>query len=438
MTKKLIVLNIVALTSDLIDRTNPKNIKKLISGGKSVSIIPTFPAVTCSVQASITTGVLPNKHGIIANGYYDKKSKSVSFWEQYDSLVEQTRIWENLKKKNKNFKTALLFWQNSLFTNSDIVITPKPLHLEKKMIEWCYSKPQNFYEEISSEIGEFELKSYWGPFSSIKSSSWILHATKLVIKKQKPDLVMSYLPHLDYAAQKFGPFSNELSNSVNEIDNLLGDFVEFLKLNFPDEYEIMIISEYGFNEVSKSISPNKILREHNLQSFRTISNKEYIDFEFSKAFAMVDHQIAHIYTDNEHEKTVKDIFSTIPGISKIIDKSEQKAIGINHPKSGNLILCAEKNFWFNYYWWDSSEKAPEFTFSVDIHRKPGYDPLELFFDKQTMTISHDTNLIHGSHGIFSESDASNLPIAVIPKCLNLSSKKLPITQIFTLISDFFN
>jgi len=242
-----------------------------------------------------------------------------------------------------------------------------------------------------------------------------------------------YLPHLDYTSQKFGPDSDEFKESVMELDNLLGDFSLFLNQKFNDEYEIIILSEYTFNSVSKSISPNLILRQAGLLSTRRIEGKDYIDYEFSKAFAMVDHQIAHIYINPGYEDEVYQILKN-KNLGIILDSKLQKELKINHPKSGNLILCANTDSWFNYYWWDDVKYAPDFTFSVDIHRKPGYDPLELFFDFKTKQISHDTSLIKGSHGLIPTDD--NLPLIGTSFNSNLD-KIVSAIDIKQLIMNFF-
>ena len=430
--KKLIVLDIVGLSKKHYDQIKPKNISKILEHGSVSSFQPSFPAVTCSVQASIFSGTYPSEHGIISNGYYDQILKHVSFWEQSSNLVNSPRIWDILKQNMPDFKSGLLFLQNSLYANSDVVITPKPIHLDDKMIMWCYSKPKNFYEKISESLGNFDLKSYWGPFSSIKSSNWIINSAKKTIETHKPDLLITYLPHLDYASQKFGPESNEFRESVIELDNLLGDFLLFLDQDFKNEYEIMILSEYTFNSVNKSISPNLILRQHGLLATRRIEGKDYIDYELSKAFAMVDHQIAHIYIHPGYEDEVYQILKT-ENLGTILDSKLQKELKINHTKSGNLILCADTNSWFNYYWWDDVKYAPDFTFGVDIHRKPGFDPLELFLNFKTKQISHDTSLIKGSHGLISNDD---LPLIGTSFDSNIP-EIISVTEIKNLIENFF-
>ena len=432
--KKLIVLDIVGLSKKQFEKLKPKNISKILENGSYGSFEPSFPAVTCSVQASIFSGTYPSEHGIISNGYYDDLFKKISFWEQPTNLVKKPRIWDLLKKNEPNFFTALLFLQNSLYANSNVVLTPKPLHLENKMVMWCYSKPENFYEKITESLGTFDLKSYWGPFSSLKSSDWIINSAKITIQKHSPDLLVTYLPHLDYTSQKFGPNSDEFKKSVDELDALIGDFLLFLNQEYPNTYEIMILSEYNFNEVNNSISPNLLLRQHGLLSTRRIEEKDYIDYEFSKAFALVDHQIAHLYIKPGYLDQVKSIFNN-ESVGSILDNNLQKEFKINHPRSGDLILCSNTDSWFNYYWWDDIKHAPDFTFNVDIHRKPGYDPLELFIDFQSKTISHDTSLIKGSHGLISK-DPMNSPLIGTSFESNIHDK-IPVVEIKNKIQNFF-
>lgn len=431
--KKLLVIDIVGLSKKQLEKIKPPNILKIIQGGYS-PFKTSFPAVTCSVQASIFSGKPPSEHGIISNGYYDFINKQVLFWEQSDLLVESKRIWDILKKSDSNFTTSLHFLQNSLFTNSDYILTPKPIHLENKMINWCYSIPPNFYENIVQQNGEFDLSSYWGPFSSIRSSEWIINSAIYTIKNHNPNLLIVYLPHLDYAAQKFGPDSLEFSQSVHELDLLLGNLLDFLEKNFLNQYQYLLFSEYTFNSVNNSISPNIILRDNDLLEVRTINGKEYLDFELSKAFAMVDHQIAHIYVKPENEYLVKKAFENYSKI-KILSDTEKINLQLNHKKSGNLILESSNDSWFNYYWWYDTQKAPEFTFTVDIHRKPGYDPLELFIDPQTRTISQNLSLIKGSHGLVSNEPENQ---SIIGTSFNYDfSEKITFQDIFKMIHNYF-
>ncbi|HEX5904861.1 MAG TPA: nucleotide pyrophosphatase/phosphodiesterase family protein [Candidatus Nitrosocosmicus sp.] len=422
--KYYFILDIVGLDVSHLDSRSPScpNILDLIAKDGDFGLMtPVFPAVTCTVQSSITTGKYPQEHGIISNGMFDKENLQTLFWEQSTNLVQSQKAWDVIKEQNSKLKTAMLFWQNSLYTNNDIVISPRPIHLETGQMDlWCYSKPVNYYETIMDKLGEFNLMNYWGPFASIKSTEWIAKSVQYTIENEKPNLLYAYFPQLDYSAQKYGKSSVQVQDDLRKVDNCIGSIIESTKKSgIFDQTQFLLLSEYSFNDVNGAIPINRILRDKELLKVRTIKNKEYIDYEYSDAFAMVDHQVAHIYL-NKFGKSkinvIKKILEEVSGIEKICDDVEKSNLHINHNRSGDLIAIADRDKWFSYYWWYEEEtttnnlsgkesenpiqtdKAPTFTKTVDIHRKPGYDPLDLYIDSQRKSISTDVSLIKGSHG----------------------------------------
>lgn len=402
-SKYVIVLDIVGLEVSHVCSGLIPNIANIANndGGEFGYLKPVFPAVTSTVQTSVLSGKYPNEHGIISNGLYDRDNHQVLFWEQSSNLVQVDRIWDVIKKKNRNIKTAVLFWQNIMFANSDYVITPRPIHLENGGMDmWCYSRPPNYYEEAAAKIGEFDLKSYWGPFASFESTEWISKSVEFTLEKNMPNLLFAYFPQLDYSSQKFGKNSHEVKDDLKKIDEIVGSIIKKIEqMGIIDDTEVIIFSEYGFNDVNDGISINRILRDSGFLSTRTINDKEYIDFEYSQAFAMVDHQVANIYLNNlENKNTVRKILEDTQGIERICDEKEKQNLKINNSRSGDLIAISNIDKWFSYYWWYDDGKAPTFAQTVDIHRKPGYDPLELFIDMKRKSISFDTRLIKGSHG----------------------------------------
>jgi predicted AlkP superfamily pyrophosphatase or phosphodiesterase len=400
-SKHIIVLDIVGLDVSHVNSGLMPAISEIANKGQYGYMKPVFPAVTSTVQTSILSGKYPNEHGIISNGLYDRENLQVQFWEQSSKLVQADRIWDILKRENNTIKTSVLFWQNTMFANSDYVITPRPIHLENGQVDmWCYSRPPNYYEEVVQSIGEFDLFSYWGPFASFKSSEWIAKSVEYTLQKYNPNLLFAYLPQLDYTSQKFGKDSNEVKQDLRKIDKIIDTIIKKVEeMGKAEETEFIFFSEYAFNNVNDGLSINKILRENGLLYTRTINNKEYIDFEYSKAFAMVDHQIANIYVNNFDDiNKIKKELENISGIENVYGEREKQQMKINHPRSGELIAISTKDKWFNYHWWYENDKAPTFTKTVDIHRKPGYDPLELFIDPQKKSISFETKMIKGSHG----------------------------------------
>lgn len=413
MVKRIIVIDIVGLEIKHISEQTTPNIFKISQTGETRELETVFPAVTCTVQSSLLSGSYPDIHGIISNGLYDRQHYSVSFWEQSSNLVQADRIWDIIKMNQNESKTAVLFWQNTMYSNSDFVLTPRPLHMEDKMIMWCYSKPPGFYEKLSDKIGKFDLTWYWGPLVSKRSSEWIEMATEYVLENEKPDFLFTYIPHLDYSFQRNGTLYSDLKDDLRFVDELVGKLVKKVtSLGMLEDTQFIIFSEYGFTDVNSDIPLNTIFRQNDLVAVREIEGIEYLDLEYSKAFAMVDHQVAHIYTKEGYTGQVTKILEGVKGIDMILDSDLKQQFRINHSRSGDLIAVSNTDKWFSYYWWYDQLKAPSFSRRVDIHRKPGYDPVELFFDPSTKSIPLNGKLVKGSHGRLPSNGQSSNPVFV--------------------------
>ena len=381
MNQRLVILNVVGLAPRHFERPELiPNLAALARRGVLRPLRPSFPAVTCSMQATLLTGRPPSVHGIIGNGFFDRENFEVKFWDQPAALVQASRLWDLLPGR----KTAVLFWQNSMFINADIVVTPRPLHTDAGLVQWCYSKPAGYYEKLQAEIGGFKLQNYWGPVAGLGSSRWITKAAQLTWQWERPDLMLVYLPHLDYSSQKFGP---DQSQVLREIDEVVGELLPAI-----GDAGVLVCSEYSLTPVTGALFPNRQLRAAGLLRVREIAGKEYLDFELSDAFAVVDHQVAHIYCKPGRIEAAR---QALPGM---------EFTSLVHPRAGELVAVAPADKWFAYYWWADWAKAPGFAFTVDIHRKPGYDPCELWFDyrrmARTFRLATGTNpaLVKGSHG----------------------------------------
>jgi predicted AlkP superfamily pyrophosphatase or phosphodiesterase len=399
--RMVVVINVVGLTLEHLEKHQDRipHLSALLEQGKLFKMLPVFPAVTLPVQASLTSGVYPDEHGILSNGFYFPEQFQVAFWEQAASLVQNERIWDRLKKRNPELKTALLFLQNSLYADCNAIMTPKPLHTETGLIQWCYSKPVGLYEAISEDIGDFNLMHYWGPMASIESSRWIAKAAVETIARIKPDLLFVYLPHLDYCSQKFGPEDAMVYAELTEIDREVGRIIGGIEaLGMRDKCVFAVLSEYAFSKVDGDIPINRLLREKGLLEIRMIKGREYLDIELSPAFAMVDHQVAHVYVKPGRRKAVRAALESVDGIDILMDTEGKKSHRIDHVRAGDFVVVSARDRWFSYYWWDDRSKEPDFATKVDIHRKPGFDPMELFFEPGTFQISQDTSLVRGSHG----------------------------------------
>ena len=388
MNKKLLIIQAAALAHKLN-----------IDGLKSNVIQSVFPALTCTVQASFRTASSPARHGMIANGLFYRNLNRPMFWEQSAGLVQGRRIWHDFRARSK--RVAMLFWQQSLGEEVDILLSPAPIHKHHGgMIQDCYGRPHDLYERLCTRVGRpFHLNRYWGPLASSKVGDWISAATMEVLKDPElaPDLCFTYLPTLDYDYQRHDPISSRESKRARaRLEEQLSILVKGAG-NLG--YDVLIFGDYCIGSVTRAVFPNRVLREAGMMKTRSIKGMRYPDFYQSRAFAVVDHEIAHVYIPNREDiPEVKQRFMEIPGVAEILDSDGQSEVGLNHPNSGEVVLIAEENYWFAYPWWTRKGKAPDFAGHVDIHNKPGYDPCELFFGWPPGSVSQNTHRIKGSHG----------------------------------------
>jgi predicted AlkP superfamily pyrophosphatase or phosphodiesterase len=381
--KKRLVLCIVGLTQDLLAYM-PK-LAKWTSNQQMATLNPPLPAVTCTSQSTMITGKMPNAHGIVGNGWYFKDLAEIGFWKQSNHLVEAPKVWEILKQEDPDFTVAKMFWWYNMYAKVDFAVTPRPVYpADGRKIPSIYTQPPELKAEFQSKLGTFPLFNFWGPTASIVSSQWIAKATLELMRKESPNLALCYLPHLDYDLQKFGRANPALiQKACTEIDDLSMQMIEEAQ---DMGYDLIIVSEYGIEDVSHVIDINRMLRKAGYLKVQLVDTGwELLDAGASQAFAAADHQIAHVYVEDEQIiPKLKDLLSKVEGIELILDKDQQKAYQIEHARSGDLVLVAEKGAWFSYYYWLDESKRPDFATSVDIHRKPGYDPAELFIDPKIL------------------------------------------------------
>jgi len=390
---RVVVVNIAGLSWDL---SRHDAMPTVASFGGARPMEPVLPAVTCTMQATLTTGVAPARHGIIANGLFDRDFLAVRFWEQSANLVQAPRIWQAARERNPDFTCAMLFWQNSIGADADVILTPAPVHkADGGMVSSCYSRPAGLYDELAGKIGPFDLASYWGPMASVKSSRWIASAAKEVFSRFRPDLTLVYLPNLDYPVQRLGPGNPQLREHLGQTDALVAEIAGWARAG---DAEVVLLSEYGMTGVSSAVFPNRVLRQAGLLEVREVAGMELLDLAASRAFAMVDHQVAHVFAKPGATAAARAALEAVDGVSAVLGPAEKAAAGIDHPRAGDLVAVSNPDRWFAYYWWEDPGKAPDFARTVDIHRKPGYDPCEMFIDAAARSISMDTSLVRASHG----------------------------------------
>ncbi|UMG92422.1 nucleotide pyrophosphatase/phosphodiesterase family protein [Nocardioides sp. TF02-7] len=380
-TPKLLLVDVVGLTPDLLQHM--PRLRGLAQAGSQAVLETVLPAVTCSVQSTILTGTTPAEHGIVGNGWYFRDLGEVFLWRQHNKLVQGEKVWETIRRSRPDYKVANVCWWYAMGATTDWTVTPRPIYYaDGKKAPDCYTRPPALHDELVGELGEFPLFQYWGPTASIKSSEWIVGAARRLLPRA--DLTMVYLPHLDYDLQRFGPDAPEARRAAAEVDAALAPLLDDAKAAGAT---VVVLSEYGITAADTPVDVNRALRAEGLLEVYTQDGMEYLDPWTSRAFAVADHQVAHVYVDDPADlEQVRKLCAGLSGVAEVLDREGQAAYGLDHERSGELVLVAEPTAWFTYYYWDDDDRAPDFARGVEIHRKPGYDPAELFFDPEDRAV----------------------------------------------------
>jgi len=485
---RLAVINVVGLTESLIGEHTPR-IAEFRRRGGLAQIAPAFPAVTCTAQSNYLTGKTPSQHGIVGNGWFNREFAETQFWKQSNHVVHGQKIWDELRERfndstTQRFTTANCFWWFNMYSSVDFSITPRPMYpADGRKFFDVYSWPYSIREEIKKDLGEFPFFSFWGPAAGMDSpqgsadaaSRWIAESAKWIENKYSPTLNLIYLPHLDYNLQRHGVYAPcsarpvaepsratgstlhpKIHRDLREIDAIVGDLIDFFgKRAVP----AVLLSEYGITNVDTPIHLNRIFRERGWLMVKDELGLEILDAGASRVFAVADHQIAHIYlNDVSLENSVREVLEKTSGVEKILGKTEKIAAGIDHPHAGDLIAVARENAWFTYYYWIDDARAPDFARTVDIHRKPGYDPVELFLDPKIQlvklkiawrllqkklglrmlmdVIPLDATLVKGSHGR-RPADKKDWPVFITSQPEILGAKEIESTDVFQILLNHF-
>lgn len=424
---RVAVIDVVGLTAGLIGPDTPR-IADIRARGSSASILPAFPAVTCTAQSNYLTGLTPSGHGIVGNGWYNREQAEVQFWKQSNRLVGGHKIWETLRNADPTFTCAKLFWWYNMYSSADYSITPRPCYpADGRKIFDIYTYPGSIREDIQRDLGRFPFPAFWGPAAGKESapggaagvSRWIAQAARWIEERHSPSLNLIYLPHLDYNLQRFGPNHPCIKKDLREIDSIVGDLVQFFQKR---GVRVMLLSEYGISEVDTPIHLNRVFRKAGWLAIREELGLELLDCGASRVFAVADHQVAHIYgNDPSLLARVRALLENEPGVAMVLDEAGKRRMGLAHSRAGDLVAVASDRAWFTYYYWLDDQLAPDFARCVDIHRKPGYDPVELFVDPALRVpmlkvawrllqkklgfrmlmdvIPLDASLVKGSHGL---------------------------------------
>ncbi len=416
-----LVILVVGLSPALVGKHTP-NLLRLSEQGGLRPMKAVTPAVTCTAQSSLVTGLAPSEHGIVANGWYFRDLSEVWLWRQSNRLVHGEKLWDAAKKRDSSFTCAKMFWWYNMYASADWSATPRPMYpADGRKIPDHYTHPAELHDELDAKFGQFPLFKFWGPAADITSSQWISDATCHVMQSRKPTLTLTYLPHLDYNLQRLGPDlqHKSIQTDLKQVDALCGQLMAVAE---SQGQHVVVVSEYGITPVTDAVHVNRALREAGLLRVRTEKHMEQLDAGASDAFAVADHQIAHVYVNNaDKAEQVRQVLSSLDGVEHVLDDNGKKQWGLDHSRAGEFVVISKPDRWFSYYYWLNDDKAPDYARTVDIHRKPGYDPVELFVDPEVKlpmlaigsrlvrkklgfrtlmdVISRtDTHLVKGSHG----------------------------------------
>ena len=449
--KRTAILNVVGLTTPLIERM--PRLSGFARQREMRRVVPAFPAVTCTAQSTYLTGLAAAEHGIVGNGWYDRDLAEVHFWKQSNHLVGGRKLWEELRAAVPGFTCAKLFWWYNMYSSADYSITPRPLYpADGRKFFDIYTAPFDIRFAIKKDLGEFPFRSFWGPGADIKSSRWIAESAKWIEQHYRPSLSLVYLPHLDYNLQKIGPQDPAIQADLQLLDDLLGELIAFFAQR---DIQLIILSEYGITPVDRPIFINRLLRKKGWIAIKDELGREMIDCGASKAFAVADHQVAHVYLNEAGLlEEVRSALQSEEGIEAVLDRPQQVALGVQHPRAGDLVAIADPRSWFTYYYWLDDSVAPDFARTVDIHRKIGYDPAELFVDpaikfpaarvaafllKKKLNlrgllevIPLDPGLVKGSHGRVPER-AEDYPVLIADRLAAPSSSAIKATEVYGLL-----
>jgi len=447
-----VVINVVGLTPRMLGPDTP-NLLQLSQRGGARHLSTVTPAVTCTAQTTFLTGVLPRQHGIVANGWYFRDLSEIWFWRQSNALVTAEPVWDAAKAIDSSFTCANMFWLYNMYSSAGIGVTPRPMYLaDGRKIPDCYTAPAELRAELTKLLGTFPLFSFWGPATTITSSEWIARSAIHVRQTRRPTLTLIYLPHLDYGLQRAGPRHPSIAADLRAVDALCGEIIAEAK---KDAAHIIVLSEYGITQVNGPIHINRALRRAGLLAVREELGREQLDPGASAAFAVADHQLAHVYIRRpETVAPVKELLEALPGVERVLDANGKAEHGLDHARSGELIALSRADRWFTYYHWLDDDRAPDFARTVEIHRKPGYDPVELFLDpairypklaigwrlaKRKLgvralmdVIPLDADLVKGSHGRVTDS-ALDGPLLISSNAGLLPSGSIAATDVKQLI-----
>ena len=455
--KRLCLIEVPGLTRRMVESHAP-NLNRVAQQGQIGSLDPDLPAVTMTGHASLMTGQPPTAHGVVGNGWFDRAENVVKFWSQSEKVVTGESIWDAAKKHNPQFTALKHFWWPGMASSADVHVNVRPVYYaDGRKAPDIYTNQLGLAAEVQRQFGTFPMFQFWGPGVGIASSDWIAKTGGHLIETFSPDLSLIYLPHLDYKQQTLGPNDPSIAEEIRQLDEVAGELIDSLQ---QQEIDVLLVSGYHMNQVDQPILINQLLRQEGWLKVIRNDAGELIDYGMSDAFAVADHQVAHVYVSSDAKiKEVATFIEQIDGVAAVYDQQQQSELGLAHDRSGDLVVLAKTNAWFVYYYWLEESAAPDFARTIAIHAKPGYDPCEMLFDERLRfpklavatrlarkllgmrylmdVVSTNPQRIRGSHGLKPENEMDAPVWLSSAKLTEPTDRLMSMTAIKPLVLNYF-
>jgi len=429
MSHQLLIIHVAGLGASSVGSATPNLLQLSKKGSGPIALQPPVPALTCVSQATLLTGTPPAGHGIVSNGWYFRDLSLILNWQRSANLVSGETLWDAARANHPNLKCANLFWRFAAHASCDVNVMERPTYwADGRKSPDIYTEPGTVRDELVQRLGPFPLFRFWGPAADLDATRWIVAATRHVLAQDRYDLLLTYIPHLDYEHQRFGPDSNQGRQALRDVDAEVGRLIDAAQSR---GMRVAVVSDYAFEPVSHPVFLNRALREAGLLRVQRAENGELLEPGASTAFAVCDQQTAHVYVnDPSAMPRVRKLLDNLDGVGQVFDRQRMRSLELDHPRSGEFFVIAEPECWFAYPYWLEDSQSPDFARCVAIHAKPGWDPSELFWSpglagkihrakrmlQKTLgfrvpfdVISGDMSAVGGSHGRIPTTD-ENRPV----------------------------
>ena len=353
MAERVVLLSIPQLRHRDVTPGGLASLEALEVRGGLIELVPAFPGLAASSFATLITGVGPQQHGLIGNTYFDRARGCVVAGPFPDAATEAPRLWQQLRAARPGSKTLLWFAPNS--RGADVELGA---WIERDGT--LMTNPPALADALIARFGPFPQVDDPGKGEPprLAATAWMLRSAAWVIAAEDPTLAIVRVPYLAQVARRFGPDGREAGRAIRELEAVLAPF---LAARRPEDL-ILAATESVVTPVSGPVLPNLVLRGLGLLALSPDpAGGLDVDLARSAAFALADHQLCQIYLNDPTEAaTVASAFAGPhgDGIATIAPGDRRAALGLAHPRAGDVILVAQPDHWFAPDWWLVPSEAP--------------------------------------------------------------------------------